>query len=115
VKAKTTIFNDNKVTPSQQEFSRVPSDCQLQEVEREEEAAKEDTTFIQEDYSAYYMEKIRGTQQEPAKLQFKSRRNLPKLRRDRINRSRFSILLHITLNTSQSMYATNIQSSSLQV
>jgi hypothetical protein len=37
------------------------------------------------------------------------------LRQDIISQSRFSILLHITLHTFQSMYATNNQSNSLQL
>jgi hypothetical protein len=57
----------------------------------------------------------KGIQQEPTKSQFKSRRNLPKLRQDRINRSRSSILLRIILHTSHSMSTTNSQSSSLQL
>jgi hypothetical protein len=114
VKIKTIVFKDNKVTPSQQELSRVPSDFQLQEVEGEEEASEEDTTLSQEDYSAYFVEKIKGTQQEPTRLRSKSRRNLLKLRQDRISRRRSFTLLHINLHISQSMYTTNSQSSSLR-
>jgi hypothetical protein len=38
----------------------------------------EDTILSQQGYSAYSMERVRSTQQEPAKSQFKSRRKLPK-------------------------------------
>jgi hypothetical protein len=73
VKTRTTILKGSRATPNQQGYTRVPSDRQSQEVE-EEEASEEDTTLIQEGYSAYYVERIRGRQQELAKSQFKSRR-----------------------------------------
>jgi hypothetical protein len=37
-----------------------------------------DTTLCWENYSAYSVERIRGTQQELGKSQFKNRRKLPK-------------------------------------
>jgi hypothetical protein len=112
---KTTIPKGNKTTPNQQGLSRVPSDCQLQEVEGEEDALGGDTTLSRENYSAYSMERIRGTQQEPAKSQFKSRRKLPKPKQDIITRIRSFILLRIIIHTSQNMSTTNSQSSSLQL
>jgi hypothetical protein len=59
-----------------------------------------DTTLNREDYFVYFVDKMRGIHQESAKSQFKSRRKLPKLRHDRISRSRSSIHLHIILHTS---------------
>jgi hypothetical protein len=47
--------------------------------------------------------KIRGTPQERAKLRFRSRKKLPKLKHGRISRSRFFIPLRATLPTSRSM------------
>jgi hypothetical protein len=59
---KKAIIKGNRITHNQQGLSRVPSDRQPQKEEGEEEASKGDTTFSQEDYSTYFMEKIRGTQ-----------------------------------------------------
>jgi hypothetical protein len=60
-------------------------------------ASEEDTEISPEGYIVYSMVKIRVTPQEHAKLQYRSKRRLPKLRRDRVSRSRFYILLHATL------------------
>ena len=103
--------NHSQSTGTQQSSFRPPAP----RGEREEEALEGDTTLNREDCSAYFVEKIRGTQQEPTKSQFKSRRKLPKLRQDIINRSRSSILLRIILHTSQSMSTNNSQSSSFQL
>jgi hypothetical protein len=77
-KTKAITLKDNKIMPNQHELSRVPSDWQLQEVEEEEEALGGDTILSREGYSAYSVKRIRGTQQEPAKSQSKSRRKLLK-------------------------------------
>jgi hypothetical protein len=54
----------------------------------EEAGASEEGTGISlESYIAYSMEKTRATLQEDAKLQFKSKRRLLKLKHDRISRS----------------------------
>jgi hypothetical protein len=60
-------------------------------------ASEEDMGINQEGYIVYSVVKTRATPQEHAKSQFRSKRRLPKLRRGRINRSRFYILLHATL------------------
>jgi hypothetical protein len=60
-------------------------------------ASEEDTEINPEGYIVYSVVKIRVTPQEHAKLQYKSKRRLPKLRCDRISRSRSYILLHATL------------------
>jgi hypothetical protein len=58
------------------------------------EASEEGTGNSPENSIAYSMEKTRATLQEHAKLQFKSKRGLSKLKRGRISRSKFYILLH---------------------
>jgi hypothetical protein len=63
---------------------------------------EEDTEINPEDYIAYSVVKTRATPQEHTKSQFRSKRRSPKLRHDRISRSRSYILLHSTLPTSQS-------------
>jgi hypothetical protein len=59
--------------PSQQGPNKAPSDRLPQEAE-DDIALEGDSTLNQEDYFAYSAERIRGTQQEPAKLQYKNRR-----------------------------------------
>jgi type II secretory pathway component PulC len=71
VKTKTTILKGNTVTPNQQGHNRTPSDHRFQE---EEEALEADTTPSQESYSTYFVDKIRGIQQELARLQSKKQK-----------------------------------------
>jgi hypothetical protein len=66
-------------------------------------ASEEGTGINLEDYIAYSVEKIRATLQELAKSRYKSKRRLPKLKHDKISRSRFYILLHATLPIHHSM------------
>jgi hypothetical protein len=66
-------------------------------------ASEEGTGINLEDYIAYSVEKIRATLQELAKSRYKSKRRLPKLKHDKISRSRFYILLHATLPIYHSM------------
>jgi hypothetical protein len=65
-------------------------------------ASKEDMEISSEGYIVYSVVKIRAIPQEHAKLQYRSKRRLPKLRHGRINRSRSYILLHATLPMYQS-------------
>jgi hypothetical protein len=65
-------------------------------------ASEEGTEINPEDYIAYSAVKTRATPQEHAKSQFRSKKRLPKLRHDRISRSRSYILLRASLPTSQS-------------
>jgi hypothetical protein len=65
-------------------------------------ASKEDTGISPEGYIVYSVVKTRVTPQEHAKSQFRSKRRLPKLRRDRISRDRSYILLHAILPMYQS-------------
>jgi hypothetical protein len=69
----TTITKGTNIVLSQQRHNRAPLDHQPQEAEVDE-ALKEDSTLNQEDYFAYSVERTRGTQQEHAKLQYRSRR-----------------------------------------
>jgi hypothetical protein len=73
VRTGTIIIKGTSTVPSQQRLNKTPSDCQHQEVE-EGIASEGDSTLNQEDYFAYSVERIMGTQQEPAKLQYKNRR-----------------------------------------
>jgi hypothetical protein len=72
---KTTIIKGNIITPNQQGLNRDSSDRQPQEEEGEEEASKGDTTFSQEDYSAYFMEKIRAHNKNLPGYNSKAERN----------------------------------------
>jgi hypothetical protein len=74
-------------------------------VPREEAAgaSEQDMEISPEGYIVYSVVKIRDIPQEQAKSQYRSKRRLPKLRRDRISRSRSYILLHATLSMYQSM------------
>jgi hypothetical protein len=65
-------------------------------------ASEEGTGISPESCIAYSVEKTRATLQELAKLQFRSKRRLPKLKPGRISRSKFYILLHAILPMYQS-------------
>jgi hypothetical protein len=71
-KTKTVVPKGSKITLNQQEFSKVPLEHQLQEVEEEEGALEGDSTPNQGNYSAYYVDKTRDIQQEYAKSQSKT-------------------------------------------
>jgi hypothetical protein len=60
-------------------------------------ASEEGTGISLENFFAYSVVKTRATLQEHARSPFRSKRRLPKLRGDRISRSRFYILRHATL------------------
>jgi hypothetical protein len=92
----------NNTAPSHQGHYKAPSGHQPQEAEGAE-ASEEDTEISLEDYFAYSVVKTKATPQEHAKSQFRSKKRLPKLRHDRISRSRFYILLHAILLMSQSI------------
>jgi hypothetical protein len=63
---------------------------------------------------AYSVVKTRATLQEHARSPFRSKRRLPKQKRDRISRSRFYILLRATLPTYQNTWVINLQLLSLR-
>jgi hypothetical protein len=91
----------NNTAPSHQGHNKAPLGHQPQEAEGAE-ASEEDTEISPEDYIAYSAVKTRAIPQEHAKSQFRRKRRLPKLRHDRISRSRSYILPHATLLMSQS-------------
>jgi hypothetical protein len=57
----------------------------------------------------YSMVRTRATRQKCVRLPFRNKRKLPKQKPGRISRSRFYILLRVTLLTYQSMWAINLQ------
>jgi hypothetical protein len=91
----------NNTAPSHQGHNKAPSGHQPQEAEGAE-ASEADTEISPEDYFAYSTVKTKATTQEHAKLQFRNKKRLLKLRHGRISRSRSFILLHDTLPMSQS-------------
>ena len=92
----------NSIPPNHQGRNKVSSGHQLQEAEGEE-ASEEDMEISPGNYFVCFAVKIRGTPQECARLRFRSRKKLLKLKHGRICRSRFSIPLRATLPTSRSM------------
>jgi hypothetical protein len=87
---------------SPQEHNRALLGHRLQEAEGGE-ALEEDMEISLGNCFVYSTVKIRGIPQGRAKLQFRSRKKLPKLKHGRIGRSRFYIPLRATLPTSRSM------------
>jgi hypothetical protein len=77
----------NNTAPSLQGHNKGPSRHQPQEVEGAE-ASEEDTEISPEGYIACSAVKTRATPQEHVKSLFRSKRRLPKLRHDRVSRSR---------------------------
>ena len=73
VRIGATITKGTSTVLSQQGHNRAPLDHQPQEAEGDK-ASEEDSTLNREDYFSYFVERIRGTQQEHAKLQYRSRR-----------------------------------------
>jgi tRNA G10 N-methylase Trm11 len=90
----------NNTAPNSQGHNKAPLGHQLQEAEGAE-ASEEDTEISPGDFFACFVVKTKATQQERAKSQFRSRKRLPKLKHDRISRSKSYILLHAILPTSQ--------------
>jgi hypothetical protein len=91
----------NNTTPNHQGRNKVLSGHQLQEAEGAE-ALEEDTEISLGDCFACSAAKTKATPQERAKSRFRSRKRLPKLKHDRINRSKSYILLHAILPMFQS-------------
>jgi hypothetical protein len=91
----------NNTALSHQGCNKVLSGHQLQGVEGEE-ASKEDLEINPGNCFVSSAEKIRGITQGRAKSRSRSRKKLPKLKHDKINRSRSCIPLRATLPTSQS-------------
>jgi hypothetical protein len=91
----------NRTAPNHQGHNRVPSGHQLQEAEGAE-ATEEDTETSLGDCFVCSAAKTKATPQERARSRFRSRKSLPKLKHDRISRSKSYILLHAILPTSPS-------------
>jgi hypothetical protein len=91
----------NIIAPNHQGCNKVPSGHQLQEAEGAE-ASEENMEISPGDCFVCSVAKTKATPQEHAKSQFRSRKRFPKLKHGRISRSRFYILLHAILPTSQS-------------
>jgi hypothetical protein len=73
VKIEAITTKGTNIVPIQLGRNKAPSDRQPQEAE-EDKASEEDSTHNQEGCFAYSMEKIRGTQLEPTKLQYRIKR-----------------------------------------
>jgi hypothetical protein len=89
----------NSISPNHQGHNKVPSGHQFQEAEGAE-ASEEEMEISLRDYFVCSTVKTKATPQERAKSRFRSRKRLPKLKHDRISRSRFCIPLHAILPTS---------------
>jgi hypothetical protein len=83
--------------------NRLLSDHQLREVEEEEVLVVEGLAINPESCTAFFVARTRAIQQGHAMSPFRRRRKLLKLKRGRINRSKFSTLLCATLLMSRSM------------
>jgi hypothetical protein len=86
-------FKGHNTAPNPQDNSKALSGHQPQGAG----ASEEGMGISLESYIAYSMVKTRATLQEHARSLFRSKRRLPKQRRDRISRSRSYILLHAIL------------------
>jgi hypothetical protein len=91
----------NNIAPNHQGCNKVPLGHQLQEAEGAE-ASEENMEISPGDCFVCSAAKTKATPQEHAKSQFRSRKKLPKLKHDKISRSRFYIPLHAILPTFQS-------------
>jgi hypothetical protein len=74
VRTGATITKGTSTVLSQQGHNRAPLDQQPQEAEGDE-ASEEDSTLNQENYFAYSVQRIRGTQQERTKFNTEAERN----------------------------------------
>jgi hypothetical protein len=102
VTTEETILKGSSTTLSRQEHNKALLGHWLQEAEGGE-ASEEDMEISQRSCFVCSVVKIRGIPQGRAKLRFRNRKKLPKLKHSRISRSRFCISLRTTLPTSRSM------------
>jgi hypothetical protein len=98
VKTEAIITKGTSTVPSQMGRIKALLDCQPQEAE-EDEASEEDSTHNQEGCSSCSMERIRGTQLEHAKLQYRNKRRELRPKHDKISRSKSYILLRVISHT----------------
>jgi hypothetical protein len=102
VTTEETILKGNSTTLGRQEHNKALSGHRLQEAEGGE-ASEEDMEISPGSCFVCSAVKIRGIPQGRAKLRFRNRKKLLKLKHGRISRSRFCIPLRTTLPTSWSM------------
>jgi hypothetical protein len=108
VMTEEASFRDHSIAHSLQGSSRALSGHQLQGAEAAG-ASEEDMGINLGNSIAYSVVKTRAILQEHARSLFRSKKRLPKQKRDRISRSRFYILLRATLPTYQNMWVINLQ------
>jgi hypothetical protein len=84
-----------------QACNRLLSDHRFRGAGEEEVLVEDDLAINLESCIVFFVAKTRATQQEHDRLQFRSRRKLPKLRRGRVSRSKSSTLLRVIPYTSQ--------------
>jgi hypothetical protein len=92
VNHKSLVLNNN--------HHKTSLDHQPQEVAEEGEALVEGLILSHEGYFVFSVGKIKYTQQERVKWQFKSKRKLLKLRHIKIRQSKFFTLRHVILHIS---------------
>jgi hypothetical protein len=78
------------IVPRLRAYNRLLSDRQLQEVEEEEVLVVEGLEINPKSCTAFFVARTRATQQGHARLPFKSRKKLLKLKRGRVSRSKSS-------------------------
>jgi hypothetical protein len=88
-------FRGHNIAHNLQGNNKALSDHQLQGAEAAG-ASEEDMGIGPENSIAYSVVKTKATLQEHARSPFRSKKRLPKQKRDRISRSRFYILLRGT-------------------
>jgi hypothetical protein len=108
VMTEEASFRDHSIAHSLQGSSRALSGHQLQGAEAAG-ASEEDMGINLGNSIAYSVVKTRAILQEHARSLFRSKKRLPKQKRDRISRSRFYILLRATLPTYQNTWVINLQ------
>jgi hypothetical protein len=102
VTTEETILKGSSTTLSRQENNKALSGHWLQEADGGE-ASEEDMEISPGNCFVCSTVKIMGIPQGRAKLRFRSRKKLPKLKHSRISRNKFYIPLRATLPTSRSM------------
>jgi hypothetical protein len=102
VMTEEASFKGHNTALNPQGNNKVLSDHQPQGAEAIG-ALEEGMGINRENFIAYSLVKTRATLQEHVRSLFRSKRRLLKLRRGRISRSRFYILLHAILSTYQNM------------
>jgi hypothetical protein len=84
-----------------QACNRLLLDHRLQGAGEEEVSVEDDLEINLESCTVFFVVRTRATQQEHARLQFRSRRKLLKLRHGIVSQSKSSTLLRVILDTSQ--------------